>query len=144
MDLFETLEVDKIEFCWEDLLPPQMKRPISEDHMECAKAAWEEGSALYKGRAYIATYSVAGFIENSVRLSDGCGNEEILHVGEKIGYLYPAQEVIIAIRTIGIDVELQMRKYGSEGEVLLEHYMNVFGVKALGGVKHKLLDLAAE
>ena len=134
-DIMEILTLERVGITYEDLVAASAKngRVPSEDMIAAAKRAACEGSALIELRSVYEIYKNMEIASGSevLELCGGSGAAERVHIGPKIGYLYPAKEIVIAICTAGKAIADAMRAYSESGDYLMMYYLDSFGVRAL-------------
>ena len=134
----EIICLDKINFAWKDLIhlgiKNRRKQSVSPDICSAAERAYIEGTKLVEPRAIFEIYrkkSINYEKENINICLPLEANEEILFIGSKIDYLTPAEEVVIALCTVGGALTDAISCYHDEGEPLIAYYLDIFGVKVL-------------
>lgn len=131
----EILTLERVGITYEDLVAASAKngRVPSEDMAAAAKRAVDEGSALIELRSVYEIYKKTEIASGSevLELCGECGAAERVHIGAKIGYLYPAKEIVIAICTAGKAIADAIRAYSDSGDYLMMYYLDSFGVRAL-------------
>jgi hypothetical protein len=107
-----------------------------------AAAAWalERMLALARPRAAYRWLATAG-IEDDRLLLQG---EASLAIGEKVELFLPACEVLVAVSTIGPEVEEEVRTQFGGGASLEGYLLDCAGVLALGCVGDRIRALAEE
>ena len=135
----EIISLKEVSFKWEDLIPSTRqrvgKRGVSSDVSVIAERAYKEGTELIAPRAVFELYQKKSVNHEDKTISislPGSDREETLFIGSRVDYLMPAEEVIIALCTVGKPIVDAMTHYTDEGDQLMAYYLDVVGVRALG------------
>lgn len=132
----------ELKFSWEDLAAASMKcgrRASAADISAAARRAYDEGLELLDLRAVYEIYGKEEIAEGCESLSLSCGGRrESLFVGPRIGYLFPAHEVVIALCTAGEALVKAMKSSGAREDFLMMYFLDSFGVRALAEMSAQL------
>ena len=135
MGILEIITLRELKFGWEDLAAASRKsgrRAAEADISAAARRAYDEGRALLDLRAVYEIYGKEEIAEGCQSLSLRCGDRrENLFIGPRIGYLFPAHEVVIALCTAGDALVQDMKSSAEREDYLMMYFLDSFGVRAL-------------
>ena len=138
----EIMDYEGVSFGWRDMLTDTSKngrkKKISDGMLAAAERAYNEGLEVLTMRCIVELYTKEEEDENWLTISgSGCFNEK-LYIGPRIGYLSPANEIAVALCTVGPGLVSLMNKYSAAEDYLVMYYLDVFGVRALAEVSAKM------
>lgn len=141
----EIISLKEISFKCEDLMPNTRKRSgkreVSSDVYSAAERAYNEGKELIAPKAVFEIYQKKGINheDKTINISlPGSDREETLFIGSRVDYLMPAEEVVIALCTVGKPIVDAMSHYTDEGDQLMAYYLDVVAVRALAELSGQL------
>lgn len=128
---------DKVTFGWKDMLKTPgkrwMNRTPSYNMCRAAERAYSEGLSVLDMKAVLEIYEKEEMEEGceTLYIMSGNGERESLHIGPRIGYLYPAKEIAVSLCTVGGVVDDKISGYAAKKEYLMMYYVYTFAVRAL-------------
>lgn len=138
------LTLDKIDFTWEELVKHleekrSSRKKTSESMLKAAESAYALGVKILALKTSFAIYNVNGIDAENYTLhlfSPIDDTKERLFVGPRIGYLFPAREIAIAVSTAGSAIADAISQSAAKGDYLMMYYLDSFGVRALASMSH--------
>ncbi len=127
-----------------DVLARRGQRPMRSGLVQDAEGAIDLAQALWQPRAVYGWFDLQTVNGECVQLSSPARAIAELHVGPKAHLLSGARQVLVAVGTIGPDLERRVHDMQAAGEMLKSYLLDNAGVVALGGVGEALRCLAEE
>jgi hypothetical protein len=125
----------------EELLAAQRQREHRPSLVAVAKKAIALGKTLFAPAAVYDEFEVRRVAGERVELAvDGA----VLTVGPMVHLLAPAKRLLVAVYTIGPELEERVRELHEAGELLLSYMLDCVGVMAVGKIGGEVGRLAEE
>jgi len=119
------------------------QKPVRPWMLEATKEAIALSETLVTPAAIYDEFPMRDVSGEQVSLAAN-GSEEKLAVGPKADLLAPAEQVLVAVLTIGPALEQRVHELQTQGEHLLSYMLDSVGVLALGAVGETMRRLAEE
>jgi hypothetical protein len=130
----------------EEIIAAPKDRPIRPGLLRDAEAAIALGRTLWRPKVVYDWFDVRGVDGEEVTLAsaNGARPEVVLRVGPKADLLAPARRAVVAVLTLGPELEERVRQMQQAGEQMAAYLLDSAGVVALGAAGEALRCLAEE
>ena len=129
-----------------DIMPGSQKRRVHPQLMSRAEEMIALGATLWQPAAVYVRLQVHRVDGEHVYLLPATNADQPvdLHVGPKADLLEEAQQVLVAVGTLGPHLEREVERLQSEGQTIESYFLDSAGVVALGAIGEAIRSLAEE